>query len=664
MTGPVKKSITADTDRITCRRRRLLTFLLLFIVWIVLSALYAHYHSRVIVSSDTTTTLPAAADVLAGNVWLKNWILGSNNFYFTEILVYALGLFLGISCQTLIACVPAVFLALTFCLLLAFILPELTRCRHVLSYIIFAAAFTAVLLIVPYSSSYTLLNANSHNNLYALVMICVLLAGSFPDGRLWPLLLMTVLGSLLYFSKGVTLMVLIAPLLLFGVLQAISRKKIRPLFLSLSAALMYAGGKGLSWLFTKEGGLVTRGIPIHLIQWSDFSERAAEWLDEIGSLFGTSLVSFPFSVFSFFARVLACFWACSILISLIRIVRLSWRRQMLLLIAVLNIAGCLFTDVAVSYRYIVPAFLCGMVLLFLQLADLSEFLITKMSGLARSTAWRASSAFLSVFVLVPSVFCGTVKWSDFSNTSVYGTDEKALADFIEDRSLGNGFALFWNASAIASYSDFSFQVLPVYTHTGSGTFIAYPELIRRDWYEQKDIHYFIYNDETDSEEVPEQLVFIAGEPDTSFTIGHYTLYWWDQDLSDLLDNGLYDNLLSGKEFYTTSTDCSLETDGSWTLLPDGQLQAAGEALAPGSYTFTFSGAGISGADITVESEKLGELAHHTAGSSADSHTGTSDTVTLSVDVSKAVEDISITITNLSESGCTVENLRTSRTSDP
>lgn len=713
--------------------RHLIRAAVLILTAVVPACAYAYLHSRVIVSSDTTTTLPMASDILAGNVWLKNWILGSNNFYFTEILVYCLGRLAGLSFCTLIVWIPSLALGLTFSLLLAFLLPELARYKRVFSYIIFALLFVSVLIVVPYQSSYTLLNANSHNNLYAGVALCLLLVSVFLSGRFWALPVLILLGSLLCFSEGVTVMVLVGPLVLFGLLHALCTKQRRPLLLTLSGALMYAGGKGISDLFSHMGGLVTRGLPMHLLAPEGVPARIPDWAEQFGVLLDAPLVSSHVTVRTTLVRVLALLYAAALVYGIIRFFRLSWRRQLMLLTALLNIGGCLFTDVAISHRYIVPAFYFGFLLLFLFICDAAERILTHTfepdtpvtaahtagtanthvpAGLPGSFSfWRAAAGLLVPFCLVSSVSFGADKCAEFASQPILGQDEQRLADFISKNRLGDGYANFWNASVIAYYADFDFQVYPVYTGTGSGTFIAYPELIRRDWYAECGIHYFVLHEGEDSDEIRKQVLAIAGEPDSCYDFGDYELLWYDRDLSAHLTNGLYDNVLTADELIPATDTGVYEEDtqdiqgiqdmqdiqdmqgiqdmldmqgmqgiqdmqdmldmqdmqgmqGRCWVLPDGgSVGAYGVSLAPGTWRLTFHGSSLKDAAILVTSDKLGELGVICANEEIQSGEATdenalpegstsitaadSETVSLTVRLPKAVEDITITVQNLS-----------------
>ena len=633
------KNVSAPARRFVCAAVLILTC-------IILALGYASLHNRVIVSSDTTTTFPMSSDLLAGNGWLKNWILGSNNFYFTEICIYALGHLAGLSYRTLTVWVPSLALALTFSLLLAFLLPELEQYKRVISYIIFALLFAAVLLIVPYLSSYALLSANSHNNLYALVAVSFLLVAAFMDGHLWALLILIFLGSCLCFSEGVTLMVLVGPLVLFGLLRAVSKKQGRPLLLTLAGALMYAGGKAISALFDHLGGLVTRGIPMHLVHLNEVPGRAEKWGDEFAALLGTSLLTRPVTVYKAFAWCAAILFTASILYGIVRFFLLSWRRQFLLLAALLNIGGCLFTDVAITYRYIVPAFYFGFLLLFLFISDAVEHVVNRAAAQAKVhtfSMWRAAAGLLVSFSTVFSVCFGADKWTDFVSKPAFGSDEQRLADFIQEQKLGDGYANFWNASVIAYYADFDFQVYPVYTGTGSGTFIAYPELIRRDWYAEKGIHYFVLHEDGENSEILQQVITIAGEPDTTYSFGSFDLLWYEKDLSGRLTNGMYDNVLTPEEILPVSMSGIQQEDDGWTLTDGGSVATYGVSLAPGTWKFTFRGENLGNASLAITSEKLGSLAEFSP--ETDPAPEDSGAISLTFTLPKVSEDITVTVTD-------------------
>lgn len=485
-------------------------------------------------------------------------------------------------------------------------------------------------------------------------------------------------------------MVLVGPLVLFGLLRALGKKKLRPLLLTLSGALMYAGGKGISALFSHMGGLVTRGLPMHLLAPEAAAGRLAEWADQFGVLLDAPLVSSPATVRTTYVRLLALLYAAALVYGIVRFLRLSWRRQLLLITAVLNIGGCLFTDVAITHRYIVPAFYFGFLLLFLFLSDAAEQIADRAvwqespaapdapapafraaeshrpaASRRHLTFWRAAAGLLISFCLLTSVSFGADKCSEFAAQPALGGDEQRLADFIAENDLGDGYANFWNASVIAYYADFDFQVYPVYTGTGSGAFVAYPELIRRDWYAERSIHYFVLHEGDESEEIRQEVQSIAGEPDHIYDLGDYELLWYESDLSSHLTNGLYDNVLTADEMipasetgvHEESADAQAQDmQGScWFLPKSGRVGAYGVSLAPGTWRLTFSGDNLKSAAISVTSDKLGELgviypdAEIPQGSAAPegSESGTADlqTVSLTIRLPEAVEDITITVEN-------------------
>ena len=99
--------------------RKLFIFLGLFIIITIFNYMY---HSKIEVSSDSTTLIPMAKDFLKGNILLESWILGTNNFYFTDMIYFALGFLFQLKSSTLVYLIPAVVQAATVVLLIYFFL--------------------------------------------------------------------------------------------------------------------------------------------------------------------------------------------------------------------------------------------------------------------------------------------------------------------------------------------------------------------------------------------------------------------------------------------------------------------------------------------------------------------------------------------------------------
>ena len=79
------------------------------LLFCILLYTYYKFHEKVIVTSDNTTMLPLLKDWIEGNFLLRNWIVGTNNFFFTETIWCMLGLLLGMDSIDIVYFIPAIF---------------------------------------------------------------------------------------------------------------------------------------------------------------------------------------------------------------------------------------------------------------------------------------------------------------------------------------------------------------------------------------------------------------------------------------------------------------------------------------------------------------------------------------------------------------------------
>ena len=64
--------------------------------------------------------------------------------------------------------------------------------------------------------------------------------------------------------------------------------------------------------------------------------------------------------------------------------------------------------------------------------------------------------------------------------------------------------------------------------------MPYSELIRKDWYDEKDMHYIIsYVDVSRSTFIDEDIMRqLLGDPNQVYEAGPYILYYYNEDLSN------------------------------------------------------------------------------------------------------------------------------------
>lgn len=62
--------------------------------------------------------------------------------------------------------------------------------------------------------------------------------------------------------------------------------------------------------------------------------------------------------------------------------------------------------------------------------------------------------------------------------------------------------------------------------------LKYPELIKTDWYEEKDIPYIITMTDPPGTFIDDDsMTSMPGEPDRIYKVGAYELWYWNNDIS-------------------------------------------------------------------------------------------------------------------------------------
>ena len=115
-----------------------------------------------------------------------------------------------------------------------------------------------------------------------------------------------------------------------------------------------------------------------------------------------------------------------------------------------------------------------------------------------------------------------------------GMEEKKVFAFLEENNYGNGYADFWCGSVLSSYSNFEIEIYPIWSN--ADMLSPYDELINKDWYREKNIHYIIMNAD-DSQNAfckKRQVIEILGIPQEENIFGKYEILYWNKDISDYI----------------------------------------------------------------------------------------------------------------------------------
>lgn len=612
-------------------------FLLISLVMTVgLAVYYCYFHTKVNISSDSTTMLPLARDFLDGNLTLDGWVVGTNNFFFSETIFYCIGMLFGVSNETMILGITPVFLAIFMmyaaCRMIFWENYKAAQVgvqagkpdgvyadQHKRIWMTVTGAcgslcFVAAVGLFPYSMGYTYLNANSHNLLYLWIAIAVMCVCCYcgdvgkigkygknirfgkngqseiadkvektdKAGKKRYLIIYGILGVLMSFSENSTLMLLLGPVIMFSAVQFLLEKKRRGFYAGLASVSVGAYAAAKIWLALLEhfGGLVVRGLPMSLVLhpaavWNRFIEysRVFYTIFDFYGLHTIGLTSWV-GIYNLMVFLGMLIFVLGIVMSVIGYLKLPALDRLLVWMVVLNIAGCIFTDVAVVARYMVPMVCFGMIL-GCRMMIRSFYMLQENIAIRRQNRkqkekcddtetgkpeYRAEinsenrtgnksenkpenkPKSKSVWMWIPAVFsvllCGVMLYGgifrcvNYKDMPVYGDSERQVVSTIEQEGLGDGYGAFWSASINSYYSDFKYHIYPVYIKNNRLT--NYYELVNKSWYDEKDKHYVVTYDHDNIYFSVSELTKILGEADRVYECGTYMIYYWDRDISESL----------------------------------------------------------------------------------------------------------------------------------
>lgn len=489
-----------------------------FLIAVVLFILYGTYHRVIEISSDTTTTLPMSEDLLNGNILLHNWILGSNNFYFTEIVVYAFGKMFGISNSVLLGWIPGLF----FVIMLVGIIVLFDVAKYApKKCFVFVIVFVGIVGMIPYCSSYTLLNANSHNNLYAFIVLnLILLKLYFNSGKKYFVFISLIITALLGYSESVSHMVYTAPMICCCVVYWVRQRDRKIAIVGITTFFAVALEKIIYYIFNVFCGLETLGYPVHLSAASDIPARVIGWIKMFAILLGEeNYLDSPITLQKVTVTFLILVLFFSLIYLIIKLKDYSWVPVYSLFVVLWNSAACVFSDVPIHYRYIVPSFIFGYAITALVIADITE--CKKKHG----------SRIFIIICIICIILNSAYNVYQITKAEEFGSDQKEVVKCINNNGLGNGYGDFWVSSVVSYYSDYSIHIYPI---TAEENFLKpYRELINKKWYDEKEMHYIVVYKENERNGFvnKKDAIEICGKPDKIFDESEYYILYWENDIS-------------------------------------------------------------------------------------------------------------------------------------
>ncbi len=510
-------------------------YFLSVIAWTIF---YCYYHTKIWVSSDHVTMIPFAKDFLSGNLLLKGWVAGSNNFFFTETLFYLPGLALGVSGYTLEAVLSSLTMALIVVEASAFFLRQ--------KGFLYVLVYYAIVGMVPVGMSHILINSNSHNGLYAVLLLefWILLKYIESESNRYGLVIAyMVIGVLALYSDSVALMGLIAPVLCLCAYMILLKRKntpelIRWMIMFWATAFIFVLAKLFSRVIRMLGGIVTLGYPTKLVGLAEAKVRAIEWFGQVEIVWGYTPWGAGFFGHCYHVAIVGIMvlFGISIAYFFIKAVlfRIDYKALLAWLIVVINLGGCVFTNADIHPRYCVLSFIFGVILVLYFVFDVTAICEGK-----KSQSSNNKISVIRVVAIVLSLFF-TISVSWYRGEAIikmqpytYLTETQNAADFILENNLGTGYGQFWCGPIIAAMTDYKYNILPIYTSEDG--FKEYSNLVNTRWYDETEIHYtvtFQNDDENDDVGVKnEEIIGFLGEPDWIKDIYNYRIMYWDKDIS-------------------------------------------------------------------------------------------------------------------------------------
>ncbi len=533
--------------------------------WLVFLALFMYYcylHDFSSISSDTTTLVLPARDFLSGNVLLRGWVFGTNNFLFTDLIYFALFDAAGMGTITMVKVIPSLVMAgyMALATWLFFYRDEFVLEGGVLPGVMTFAALLLFLVTPSSTALYTLLNVNSHNVIYPYLLLCMMMVLAYyhrPQKRAGWLIMYVVLCALSAFSDSLTLMVILAPVCAFAFFDALrelwklrreewnglwkSLPVIKPqLMILLASVLAYILSKWIQWGILRAGGFETRGMPVPLADPAKILQRVRGWIGIFFHFYNCSTPKAIGLTSQVGLRHLICTLLMigillSVFVNLVRMFRISRVRMILTWCVVVNIASCVLTNVMVILRYIVPTYLLGTTLLLLTIKDaLVHF---------SSTSRRRFPIVLVMGGLL--LLAGGIQVKDRLDDILvmdpHGYEQRALLNYLKEHHLKAGYGEFWSSSVLAAYDDFDTDILPVYlvnTFTsddgtdGKLLLEPYIELVKKDWYEASgERHFIVFRPDFAGFFDSDYILGIIGEPDDIYSFSQYQIWAYKKDLS-------------------------------------------------------------------------------------------------------------------------------------
>ena len=494
----------------------------LFMLIILTIILYIYHLNFVGISSDTTTMLPMAMDILNGNYTLRGWILGTNNFYFTDILFETLLLKIGLSYENIIYGLGSFDFALLITLLTYFEDKYLQNNESTHKFL-YLMPF-AIMIFPVMVGGYTLLNLHSHISAYVVTVICWILALKYLNTGLHRYVIIYLIVAILgVFSDAILKMVLFAPICLAMIISILLKKTIK---YSTTVIFINIFAYGISNLILRAINksnfyMHTIGLPVQVASHHLWGERFIGYVHELLKLYGCITYTgsnFPSALNNVLLSIFLCIVVLAIIYFVLNIKVNSTSINILLLVAIINACACIITNVDVFNRYIVPFYIFTMplVIKFCSIVLDKNGISDKLGNI-----FKVSCIVLAGIILILRI--------NIIPAGRYDAEAKAVASYLQSEHFSGGYGSYWESSLIWYYTGYSVPIYQVLIPKGAKQIEPFPFLVKNSWWNEKNKYFIILKDNTFIDK--DTMVKILGKPIKTKQIGNYIIYSFDHDIS-------------------------------------------------------------------------------------------------------------------------------------
>lgn len=434
----------------------------------VLTVVYFFYVFRNTIISDPASFFLEAKDIAEGNWSLVGWNLSTVNFYFTEMIPFAIAIKIFGPHNLLLWLIPAAYYALVVVLSLS--IADKNK---------YGMGVMLVMAIPCTFAVFTTIDACIH--IGALIVCLITVNCMKKEQSLLALGILAVINGMAIFSDSLFFYFMTAPLLISLIAWPVLYKE-RPQYKWL---VMAVASVVVAVVLKK----LLNSIPHFYIQ--GYNAPTFVVLDNLGanlhnlfyglaSLFGADFYGKPIgepAALKSFIRFVCIISVLFFGIKYSSRARFAHFIDRFLLVSIAFLAvAFIFSNMPVdvrSVRYLVPSVF--MLLIFI----------------ARNLTIHRQSV---VLVLIPAVAILLLNLTDWK-THYRDSEYVKVAHYIDDNHLGSGFGSFWLTTSVAIHAKSDISIAPVLVEAQNNKLRPYHWLSNEKWYKVKSRYYIASSDD-------------------------------------------------------------------------------------------------------------------------------------------------------------------------